>query len=148
MNDVSSRITVSAITAQDEVGPFGLARLAFPDLTVARWRRLLKRWTGDGRGMAGALVARDSAGRIVGFAPYEVRSDLSPGRILWVERVVAVSLVDSGPALRALAEALVEQAARLGCKRLKIETCSADRVLREALVRGGAVRSVVLQATI
>ncbi|HRD45020.1 MAG TPA: hypothetical protein PLF78_00905 [Caulobacter sp.] len=92
------------------------------------------------------MLARDGAGRIVGFAPYEIRTDLCPGRTLWVERVVAVSLIDSTPAVRALVSALSDLARRLGCWRMKVETAGADRILRQALSRGaGPLRSTVLQ---
>ncbi len=146
MSEAISSITVSRFALTDADAAFGLARLAFPDLTPARWRRLGKRWAA-GRG--GALLARDKAGRIVGFAPYETRSDVGPGKVLWVERVVAVSLVDSAPTVRALADGLTRVAQQLGCKRLKVETGVADRALRTALSRGpGAVLSTLVQATV
>lgn len=149
MSDTAPAISISTMSAADADSAFGLARLAFPDLTPTRWRQLVKRWTGAGRAAAGALLARDGAGRIVGFAPYEVRTDLCPGRTLWVERVVAVSLIDAGPALRALAAGLSDMARRVGCQRLKVETAPADRALRQVLSRSaGTIRSTVLQATV
>jgi hypothetical protein len=145
----AAAMTVSTFSPADADAAFGLARLGFPDLTHARWRRLVRRWTASERPTAGAIVARDGAGRVVGFAPYGIRDDLSRGRTLWVDGVVAVSLIDSAPALRAMATALSDKARDLGCTRLKVETARADRVLRQALSRGtGAVRSTVLQATI
>lgn len=149
MSAVANRITVSRISPVDADSAFGLARLAFPDLTAGRWRRLVRRWTTPARAAAGALLAKDAAGRVVGFAPYEARADLCPGRTLWVERVVAVSLVDTAPVMRALARALADLAQQQGCRRLKVETGVADRVLRTALSRrAGAVRSTLLQATV
>jgi len=148
MSDTASRISVSVFEAQDADSALGLAKLALPDLTPSRWRQLVKRWTNPGGPGSGALLARDAAGRIAGFAPYEVRADLCPGRTLWVEKVVAVSLVDSGPVVRALADALSHRAQQLGCRRLKVETCPADGALRRALARGGGVRSTLVQATV
>lgn len=145
----AAAITVSTFSPGDADAAFGLARLAFPDLTAAQWRRLVRRWTASDRPAAGAIVARDGAGRIVGFAPYGVRDDLLRERTLWVDRVVAVSLIDSAPALRAMAKALSDKARALGCARLKVETAPSDRALRQALSRGtGTVRSTVLQATV
>ena len=145
----AAAITVSTFTPADADAAFGLARLAFPDLTASQWRKLVRRWTMSERPTAGAIVARDSAGRVVGFAPYGVRDDLCRGRTLWVDRVVAVSLIDSAPAVRVMAKALSDKARTLGCVRLKVETAPSDRALRQALSRGaGAVRSTVLQATV
>lgn len=148
MSEPAPRIIVSPLTAQDAEAAFGLARLAYPDLGTARWRQLVRSWTASRRATRGALLARDGAGRIAGFAPFEVRTDLTPGRSLWVETVVAVSLVDSEPAVRALALALSERAQALGCRRLKIESGASDRALRRALARNGAVRSALIQATV
>lgn len=145
----AAAITVSTFSPADADAAFGLARLAFPDLTTARWRRLVRRWTVSERPTAGAIIARDGAGRVVGFAPYAVRDDLCRTRTLWVDRVVAVSLIDSAPILRVMAKALSDKARSLGCVRLKVETAPSDRALRQALSRGpGTVRSTVLQATV
>ena len=103
-------ISVARLTSADIDEAFGLARLAFSDLTPGRWRQIAQRWAKGERASSGALLARDGAGRLVGLAPYVVRADLCAGKTLWVEKVLAFSLVDAGPVVIALADSLRDAA--------------------------------------
>ena len=142
-------ISVARLTSADIDEAFGLARLAFCDLTPGRWRQLARRWSTGEQATAGALLARDAAGRLVGLAPYAVRSDLCPGKTLWVEKVVAFALVDAEPVVTALADGLRALARAQGCHRLKVETATGDNALRDALTRSpDCVRSTLVQSTV
>ncbi len=142
-------ISVAPLTSGDIDEAFGLARLAFSELTPGRWRRIARRWATGGNLTSGALLARDATGRLVGLAPFAVRADLCPGKTLWVERVAAFALVDSEPVVIALAEGLRATARALDCRRLKVETGVGDNSLREALARApDCVRSTLVESTV
>ncbi len=142
-------ISVARLTPADIDEAFCLARLAFSDLTPGRWRRISRRWTTSGQAQSGALLARDGAGRLVGIAPFVVRTDLCQGKTLWVERVAAFALVDSEPVVIALTDGLRATARALDCQRLKVETRDADDALRRALAHTpDSVRSTLIQSTV
>lgn len=149
MTPSPATISVARLTSADIDEAFCLARLAFSELTPAHWRRISRRWTTSGQATSGALLARDAAGRLVGIAPFGVRTDLCPGKTLWVERVAAFALVDSEPVVIALADGLRATARELDCQRLKVETGAADDALRQALARtSDSVRSTLIQSTV
>lgn len=149
MKPSPATISVARLTSADIEEAFGLARLAFSDLTPGRWRQIARRWTTSGHANSGALLARDGAGRLVGIAPFAVRTDLCQGKTLWVERVAAFALVDSEPVVIALADALRATARAFDCRRLKVETGAADSTLRQALARTpDCVRSTLVQSTV
>jgi hypothetical protein len=127
------RIRIARLTQDDANEAFGLARLAFEGLTPARWRSIARRWTARPGADAGALVARDAAGRLVGFAPFEVRRRLGAGRVLWVERVIAFALLDPTPIVDALARGVTLVARDLGCEGLDVAIETHDEQLRRAL---------------
>jgi hypothetical protein len=142
-------ISVARLTSADIDEAFGLARLAFSDLTPGRWRQIAQRWAKGERASSGALLARDGAGRLVGLAPYVVRADLCAGKTLWVEKVLAFSLVDAGPVVIALADSLRDAARALDCRHMKVETGAGDGALRDALTRApDSVRSTLIQSTV
>lgn len=149
MDTPLNRISVSRLRAEEIDEVFWLARLAFPELTPGQWRRQARRWTAKGQGAAGALIARDAVGRLAGLAPFEVRTDLQPGRSLWVEKIAAFSLVDARPVVRALADGLREVARTLGCRGLKVEVETGDRALLAALGRvPDSARSTLARVTV
>jgi hypothetical protein len=149
MKPSPATISVALLTVADADEAFALARLAFGHLTPGRWRQIVRRWTSSGQTASGALLARDSAGRLVGIAPFAVRSDLCDGKTLWVERVAAFALVDSEPVVVALADGLRTTARALDCRRLKVDTGVADGALRQALARtSDCVRSTLIQSTV
>ncbi len=149
MKPSPATISVARLTSADADEAFALARLAFGQLAPGRWRQIVRRWTASGQPTSGALLARDSAGRLVGIAPFAVRSDLCEGKTLWVERVAAFALVDSEPVVVALADGLRTTARALDCRRLKVDTGVADGALRDALARtSDCVRSTLIQSTI
>jgi len=149
MKPSPATISVARLTSTDIDEAFGLARLAFSDLTPGRWRQIARRWTTSGQAASGALLARDAALRLVGIAPYAVRTDLCQGKTLWVERVAAFALVDSEPVVIALADGLRATARALDCRRLKVDTGVADSALRDALARSSdCVRSTLVQSTV
>lgn len=127
------RIRIARLTQQDANEAYGLARLAFDGLTPARWKSIARRWTTGPRADAGALVARDAVGRLVGFAPFEVRRRLGAGRVLWVERVVAFALLDPTPITEALARGVALVAREMGCEGLDVAIETHDESLRQAL---------------
>jgi hypothetical protein len=149
MKPSPAQISIARLTPADADDAFGLARLAFSQLTPGRWRRIVRRWTSSEQASSGALLARDGAGRLVGIAPFTVRADLCEGKTLWVERVAAFALVDAGPVVVALAEGLRATARAFDCRRLKVETGAADAALRQALSRApDCVRSTLVQSTV
>ncbi|MFZ5670744.1 MAG: hypothetical protein ACOY4K_14740 [Pseudomonadota bacterium] len=149
MDTPLNRISVSRLTAAEIDEVFWLARLVFTDLAPGQWRRRAKRWTAREQGAAGALIARDAAGRLVGLAPFEVRTDLQPGRSLWVEKIAAFSLVDARPVVRALADGLRDVARSLGCRGLKVEVETGDRALLAELGRvPDSARSTLARVTV
>ncbi|MBI1407108.1 MAG: hypothetical protein GC145_13400 [Caulobacter sp.] len=127
------QITTSRLTPHDAPEAYGLARLAFDGLTPGRWRAIVRRWTRREDGPFGALVGRDRAGRLVGFAPFAVRDSLTEGRVLWVEGMVGFSLLDPKPVLSALAEGLSGVADALGCRGFEVAVKQQDRLLRMTL---------------
>lgn len=149
MKPSPATISVARLTSADIDEAFCLARLAFSGLTLGRWRQIARRWTTSEHPTSGALLARDSVGRMVGIAPFAVRADLCQGKTLWVERVAAFALVDSKPVVTALADGLRTTARALDCRRLKVETGVGDTTLREALARTpDCVRSTLVQSTV
>lgn len=144
-----NKVVVTRLAADEVDEAFGLARLAFPDLTPGRWRATARRWTAHPDGANGALVARDGAGRLNGLAPFTVQTNLQAGRSLWVERVAAFSLLDARPVVEALADGLREVARSLGCRGMTVQIETGDRALLEALGRGRAsARSTLVRATV
>ena len=103
MNTRLDKVMVTRLSPSEIDETFWLARLTFPDLTPARWRASARRWTAHPTGAAGALLARDAAGRLVGLAPFNVRTNLQGGRSLWVEKVASFALLDGRPVVQALA---------------------------------------------
>jgi hypothetical protein len=149
MKSSLATVSVARLTSADVDEAFGLARLAFGDLTPGRWRRIARRWATGGNLTSGALLARDGTGRLVGIAPFVARADLCSGKTLWVERVAAFALVDSEPVVIALTEGLRATARMLECRRLKVETGVGDRSLRDALSRApDCVRSTLVESTV
>ncbi|MDO9473256.1 MAG: hypothetical protein Q7J28_09370 [Caulobacter sp.] len=149
MKPSPATISVARLTSADIDEAFCLARLAFSDLTPGRWRRTARRWTASAHSTSGALLARDGAGRLVGIAPFVVRTDLCQGKTLWVERVAAFALIDSEPVVIALTDSLRATARALDCQRLKVETGAADDALRRALTHTpDSVRSTLIQSTV
>lgn len=142
-------VVVSRLSADEIDEAFGLARLAFPGLTPARWRTTARRWTAHPDGANGALVARDAVGRLNGLAPFTVHTNLQAGRSLWVERVASYSLIDGRPIVEALAMGLCEVARSLGCRGLTVQIETGDRALLTALGRKpGSARSTLVSATV
>lgn len=133
MSTLLNKVSVSRLTADEVDEAFGLARLAFPGLTLSRWRTTARRWTARPDGQAGALLARDGAGRLIGLAPFAVRKNLRAGRTLWVERVASFALLDGRPVVEALANGLQELARTLNCRGLEVAIETGDQALREAL---------------
>ncbi|MBX3479106.1 MAG: hypothetical protein KF842_01810 [Caulobacter sp.] len=127
------QITTTRLTQRDAPEAYGLARLAFDGLTPGRWRAMVRRWTRREAGPLGALIGRDRAGRLVGFAPFAVRDSLAEGRVLWVEGMVGFSLLDPSPVLTALADGLTGVAAALGCRGFEVAVKQQDRLLRLTL---------------
>jgi len=134
-----NRIDIARLTEVDSSEAFGLARLAFGNVSPARWRILIKRWTRRPEGSDGALVARDQARRLVGLAPFQVRSNLRSGRVLWVERIIGFALLDAAPVNNALALGLVQIARTLNCEGMDVAIETRDEALRAAL---GAVQAL------
>lgn len=142
-------VVVTRLSPDEIDEAFGLARLAFPGLTLARWRATARRWTAHPDGGTGALLARDSAGRLSGLAPFTVRSNLQTGRSLWVERVASFSLLDGRPVVAALADGLREVARSQGCRGMTVQIETGDRALLAALGRKpGCAKSTLVNATI
>jgi hypothetical protein len=149
MNKPLDRVSVSRLSPDEIDEAFALARLAFPGLTPGRWRTTARRWTAQPAGAAGALLARDGAGRLIGLAPFQVRTNLQGGRILWVERVASFALLDGRPVVAALAEGLRAMARTLDCRGLNVQIETGDRALLGALDRGhGAARCTLVRATV
>ena len=149
MNQRLDNIVVARLSESEIDEAFGLARLAFPNLTPGRWRATARRWAAHPTGATGALVARDGAGRLNGLAPFSVHTNLQAGRSLWVERVASFALLDGRPVVEALADGLREVARSLGCRGLTVQIETGDRALLEALGRGrGSARSTLLSATV
>jgi len=143
------KVVVTRLSAGEVDEAFGLARLAFPTLTPGRWRATARRWTAHPTGAAGALVARDGAGRLIGLAPFTVQTNLQAGRSLWVERVASFALLDGRPVIEALADGLRDVARSLGCRGLTVQIETGDRALLAALGRGcDSARSTLLNATV
>lgn len=143
------KVVVTRLVADEVDEAFGLARLAFPDLTPARWRATARRWTAHPEGTTGALVARDGAGRLNGLAPFTVQTNLQAGRSLWVERVASFSLLDARPIVEALADGLRDVARSLGCRGMTVQIETGDRALLEALGRGRtSAKSTLVRATV
>ncbi|MDO9223065.1 MAG: hypothetical protein Q7U20_05040 [Caulobacter sp.] len=140
---------VTRLTADEIDEAFGLARLAFPGLTPARWRATAKRWAAHPDGANGALLARDGAGRLNGLAPFAVHTNLQAGRSLWVERVASFALLDGRPVVEALARGLHEVARSLGCRGLTVQIETGDRALLAALGRKpGSAKCTLVSATV
>jgi hypothetical protein len=133
-----NRIDIARLTEADSPEAFGLARLAFGDVSPVRWRSLIRRWARRPDGGEGALVARDQARRLVGLAPFQVRSNLGSGRVLCVERMIGFALLDAAPVNNALAIGLMEIAKALNCQGMDVAIETRDEALRTAL---GAVRT-------
>jgi hypothetical protein len=149
MNTRLDRVVVTRLSPGEIDEAFWLARLAFPDLTSARWRATARRWTSHPAGSAGALLARDAAGRLVGLAPFAVRTSLQGARSLWVEKVTSFALLDGRPTVKALADGLREVARALGCRGLTVQIETGDTALISALGRGrDSARSTLLRATL
>jgi hypothetical protein len=128
-----NRIDIARLTEADSAEAFGLARLAFGNLSPGRWRSLIRRWTKRPEGSEGALVARDQARRLVGLAPFQVRSNLGSGRVLWVERMIGFALLDAAPVNKALALGLMDIAETLKCEGMDVAIETRDMALRSAL---------------
>jgi len=142
-------VVVTRLSTDEIDEAFGLARLVFPGLTPGRWRSTARRWTAHPAGAAGALVARDGAGRLNGLAPFSVRNNLQAGRSLWVERVASFSLLDGRPVVEALAEGLRDVARSLGCRDMTVQIETGDRALLTALGRKpGSATSTLVSATV
>lgn len=149
MSQRLDKIVVTRLTADEIDEAFGLARLVFPGLTPSRWRAVAKRWAAHPDGAAGALLARDSAGRLSGLAPFDVHTNLQAGRSLWVERVASFALLDGKPVVEALAMGLREVGRTLGCRGLTVQIETGDRALLAALGRKpGSARFTLVSATI
>lgn len=89
---------------------YALARLGYPELSLAGWRRLARHMLRPGPGRSGALTARDGAGRLNGMLIYAVDAALSGPPALRVEKLIAFDMMDACP----VAEALVARALTLG----------------------------------
>jgi len=149
MNTRLDKILVKRLSPSEIDETFWLARLAFPDLTPARWKATARRWTAHPTGAAGALLARDAAGRLIGLAPFNVRTNLQGGRSLWVEKVASFALLDGRPVVQALAASLREVARSLDCRGLTVQIETGDTALLQALGRGRhSARSTLVSATI
>ncbi|CAN1571776.1 hypothetical protein MCEMIH16_03285 [Caulobacteraceae bacterium] len=149
MNTRLDKVIVTRLSPGEIDEAFWLARLTFPDLTPARWRATARRWTAHPTGAAGALLARDAAGRLIGLAPFAVRTNLQGGRSLWVEKVASFALLDGRPVVRALAESLREVARALGCRGLTVQIDTGDTALLQAMSRGrDSARCTLVRATL
>ena len=89
---------------------YAMARLGYPELSLAGWRRLARHILRCGPGRSGALTARDGAGRLNGMLIYAVDPALNGPPALRVEKLIAFDMMDAG----LVAEALVARALTLG----------------------------------
>lgn len=101
---------------------YALARLGYPELSLAGWRRLARRILRSRPGRSGALTARDGAGRLNGMLIYAVDPALNGPPTLRIEKLIAFDMMDACP----VAEALVAQALTLG----RAQGCDAIAVRR------------------
>lgn len=112
------RFVIRPLTADRVEQAFPVVQSALRALPLARWRAYARRLAKSRS--AGVLAAFDEQGYIAGLFSFEVDRDLRHGRVLRVRHLVAVDLIDPGPVLGALLQAIEETAVQRRCDRILI----------------------------
>ena len=127
----------------DEAYP--VVRAAMPDLSLERWRDFASRAVGEPAVSPppGIMLVESAQGYIYGLCAYRLQHDIRHGRVLVIEELVTLGLVDGASVAATLIAALEERARELGCAAMNLNmsdsfpprpSCSA---LRDLLTRNG-----------
>lgn len=115
-------LSIRSLTLAQLSQAFPLARAAAPELTLDVWLAYVRTLGGAAHeGSGGVVGALGEDGYIYGLFCYERRCESSvPDRILAVEQLVVLDIVDPAGTLNALLGAIDRIAARANCRRIHL----------------------------
>ena len=139
-----SRLFIAqALRPEQAAQAYPLLQSAFPALTLSRWTEFVRIQTRTDPKPAdrakGIMAIQSDRGYIHGLFSYSIAPDLQHGRVLLVDNFVAVGLVESDAAIRALRQAMEEVAARLDCRVIRLHAAGSGDGLGAALSDKGRV---------
>jgi len=115
---------VTELRACDVDKSFPVAQMLHPELTAEQWRRGAAQAL-DPSSDVGMLVARRD-NYIYGLALYRIVDRLTDGRVLAIEELAAVDIVNADWIYHRFLTSLEREARRRGCERMECQFADAD----------------------
>lgn len=103
-------VVVTPLTRNAIDESFVLARLGYPDLTLAGWRSIAQRQVDDPAPVGGIFLARDAAQRLKGLLLWSLSVCIAARPCVQIERLISFDVSDP----RHIVDALVTEALKLG----------------------------------
>jgi hypothetical protein len=123
----------------DEIGPaYAMVRAIYPGIGLEAWRAFARPLVGVICPEGPAIVGmRTEDGYLCGLFAYRVEGDFLHERILVVDPIAVLDLIDAEPAIRSMIAAIENTAARLRCDATRIGVRGAHATLRKLLADAG-----------
>lgn len=139
-------LSVARLRPEQILQAFALVRTVMPDLPLGRWRRVARALASPGEpARCGIMAAQCPAGYLRGLFVYRVQPALRYRRLLDVEHIIALDIIDEGPVADALIHSLETLTAELGCDAVRTTLQPGGRrVLAGLHAAGHRVEAMVL----
>ena len=130
----------------EEVGPaYAMVRALYPGIGLEAWRAFARPLVGVSRPEGPAIVGmRTEDGYLCGLFAYRLEGDFHHERILVVDPIAVLDLIDAEPAIRSMMAAIESTAARLHCGATRVGVRGAHAALGKLLADAGYAPEVTI----